>query len=331
MAAHLQDSSVNDGLRPSFFEVMGEPAAPATLSSRQGLVQRLTSVRRMSPEEAMGWCDAWEDHADRSGMRWALSPDGARYAAQAGSGIEVATLGGPPLHLTTDGGDSDPRWSPDGRWIAFWGMRVGVVGLYVVPGDGGQPALVGTDASSGGSDPWQPATNGGSRLAFVRDRAILTVKSDGSDPRELASRTTIAGAPRVPTTGDSTFQDRMVIGPDGPDRDIYRVSVGRTLGFTFENRTGDPWVVTLDEWDILAGDCRITAAGTIILAAYRPDAGSAPSAPATPPDFCLIPPHRSVSITIAESLRGPAEARVGRSGTDNAAAYPVIFDREGSE
>jgi len=51
---------------------MGErllPAAPLTLSNRLALVRSLTSVRRMSFEEATGWCDAWEEHAAASGMR----------------------------------------------------------------------------------------------------------------------------------------------------------------------------------------------------------------------------------------------------------------------
>jgi hypothetical protein len=50
---------------------MGEPLLPAarsTLSTRAGLARRLTAVRRMSLEAAIGWCDAWEEHAARSGM-----------------------------------------------------------------------------------------------------------------------------------------------------------------------------------------------------------------------------------------------------------------------
>ena len=45
------------------------PAVPSTLNSRQALVRGLTPVRRMSLEEATGWCDAWEEHAAASGMR----------------------------------------------------------------------------------------------------------------------------------------------------------------------------------------------------------------------------------------------------------------------
>lgn len=51
---------------------MGErllPATPSTLSSRQGLMRSLMSMRRMSSEEAMSWCDAWEEHAASREMR----------------------------------------------------------------------------------------------------------------------------------------------------------------------------------------------------------------------------------------------------------------------
>jgi hypothetical protein len=44
-------------------------AGPSTLRGRQELVRILVSLRRMSSEEAISWCDAWEEHAASRGMR----------------------------------------------------------------------------------------------------------------------------------------------------------------------------------------------------------------------------------------------------------------------
>jgi Tol biopolymer transport system component len=257
---------------------------------------------------------------------WTLSPDGARYATATESGIEVARLGESPVLLTTDAGDGSPTWSADGLWIAFWGRRAGAAGLYAVRADGGQPVLVGADAG-GVADPWQATQHG--RLAFVRDRAIVTVDRDGSDQRELVPRTAIAGPHRAPASGDSTFQDTMIISPEGPDRDIYRILVGPQLAFAIENRTDVPWVVTLEGFGIFAEECRVSGFGAVVLATYQEKTGRPRVAPATPPDYCLVPPHRTVSINKPESIRGHADVRVAKSVANVWTGYPVIFDLEG--
>ena len=50
---------------------MGERLLPATrslFSSRQALARILVSVRRMTLDEASGWCDEWEKYAASSGL-----------------------------------------------------------------------------------------------------------------------------------------------------------------------------------------------------------------------------------------------------------------------
>jgi hypothetical protein len=44
-------------------------AGPSPLRGRQELVRILISMRRMSSEEAMSWCAAWEEHAANREMR----------------------------------------------------------------------------------------------------------------------------------------------------------------------------------------------------------------------------------------------------------------------
>jgi hypothetical protein len=122
----------------------------------------------------------------------------------------------------------------------------------------------------------------------------------------------------------------MVIGPDGPDRDIYRVSVGSKLAFTFENRTDVPMTVLLEGFGISTGDCLPRGSRGVVIASYKERATTPLAAPATPPDNCLVPPHGSVSIDKYEALSGPATVIVMPSGGDYWAGYPVIFDLVGN-
>ncbi len=76
----------------------------------------------------------------------------------------VPVRGGEPARLTTsDGADYHPRWSPDGRSIAFVSTRGGSPQIYTIPVHGGEAARL-TDVSTGAHDPvWSPD---GARIAF---------------------------------------------------------------------------------------------------------------------------------------------------------------------
>ena len=65
-----------------------------------------------------------------------------------------------------------------------------------------------------------------------------------------------------------------------------------------------------------------------MLATYQEKTGRPRVAPATPPDYCLVPPHRTVSINKPESIRGHADVRVAKSVANVWTGYPVIFDLE---
>jgi dipeptidyl aminopeptidase/acylaminoacyl peptidase len=69
--------------------------------------------------------------------------------------------------LTTgEKSDTDPRWSPDGRTIAFVSDRGGSPQIWLIPRDGGEAVRL-TDVAAGVGDPlWVP---GGAQLAFTTD------------------------------------------------------------------------------------------------------------------------------------------------------------------
>jgi dipeptidyl aminopeptidase/acylaminoacyl peptidase len=79
--------------------------------------------------------------------------------------------------FTTGPRDSCPRWSPDGRWLAFIGEQDGRVQLFVAPLQGGAPRAV-TDHPSGVSGPvWSPDSR---RLAYVTRSGPWTSPADRS-------------------------------------------------------------------------------------------------------------------------------------------------------
>ncbi len=58
----------------------------------------------------------------------------------AGDIYEVSSQGGTARRLTSDPGlELFPRFSPDGKWIAFTGQYDGNFNVYVMPSEGGQP------------------------------------------------------------------------------------------------------------------------------------------------------------------------------------------------
>lgn len=119
---------------------------------------------------------------DITRIRWIsdpqISPDGRRVAFvvttlsaekdEYFSNIWVVdTAGGEPRRFTNGPKrDTAPRWSPDGRFLAFLSERdpKKKAQLYVMPADGGEPVCL-TDLKRGVSNPvWSPD---GTRIAFL--------------------------------------------------------------------------------------------------------------------------------------------------------------------
>jgi len=113
-----------------------------------------------------------------------LSPDGRRVAYVVSrtdeegnayrTAIWVAALDGseePRQFTSGERNDGSPRWSPDGRWLAFVSNREGddekksKGQLYVLPADGGEPRKLTDGKASVESLTWSPDS---SRIAFAR-------------------------------------------------------------------------------------------------------------------------------------------------------------------
>lgn len=89
--------------------------------------------------------------------------DGRLALVRGGSIWTVAPDGSDPVRLTATTGDGRPRWSPDGRRLAFTRVTGGTAHLWLMNADGSRQLQVSTLPGAGRAD-WSPD---GSSLAFV--------------------------------------------------------------------------------------------------------------------------------------------------------------------
>ena len=135
------------------------------------------------------------DEADDS--QPAISADGTRVAFRSernGGGVYVVpSMGGDEMLLAPRG--RDPRFSPDGHWIAYWEGREssdllpGTARVYVVPSGGGQARQIGSDLAAALYPVWSPEG----------DEVLVLGRAGGSGPSGGADWWTVplrAGAAR---------------------------------------------------------------------------------------------------------------------------------------
>jgi dipeptidyl aminopeptidase/acylaminoacyl peptidase len=143
-------------------------------------VYALTSVGdpRISPDGTLvayivNWIDR-EENGYRSAV-WVAPLDGSEEPTQLTSGTRS---------------DSSPRWSPDGRWLAFVSNRDGETEtahgeLYVLPANGGEPRRLTQGKEGVESIAWSPDST---RIAFarrVRDEAYEEEDDRRRPPRRF--------------------------------------------------------------------------------------------------------------------------------------------------
>src|SRR3984885_6581300 len=77
--------------------------------------------------------------------------------AFAGDLWSVSRSGGDAVRLTTGPGEkSNPRFSPDGKWIAFTGQYGGNSNVFVMPASGGTPRQITFDPGADDVEGWTP-------------------------------------------------------------------------------------------------------------------------------------------------------------------------------
>jgi serine/threonine-protein kinase len=150
------------------------------------------------------------------------TPDGKTLAftqRNPGTGMDVMTMsldgsekngwkpGQPKAFLNTQFFETDPEFSPDGRWIAYISNESGTNEIYVrpFPGPGGK-----TQISTGGGSLPQWSRNGKELyyIASTRDKIMAVTYSAIGDSFR-------AEKPRIWSTGQISERGAYVPGPDG--------------------------------------------------------------------------------------------------------------------
>ncbi|MFP5379185.1 MAG: TolC family protein [Vicinamibacteria bacterium] len=130
----------------------------------------------------------------------------------------VPVDGGTPVRLTaTDQSASSPRWSPDGRYLAFLSDRSRPSQVWLLPLDGGE-AFRATDVKGGvGSYAWAP------------DSRRLVVVSQDPDP-DAPDGPRAPGAPEpAPPPIDIALADDVTPGSLQARPDLQRAAAGESL------------------------------------------------------------------------------------------------------
>jgi Tol biopolymer transport system component len=192
----------------------------------------------------------------------ALAVPGAAPAAYPGANGEIAftsTQDGGARHIfaaTASGlldltgassraGDTQPKFSPDGRELLFTRLAPGLPNseIFVMAANGSQPTRLTNTATGNGDATWSPD---GTQIAFVSERDnevpnIFIMRADGTDVRQIthdtAGKSELAWSPR----GDRIAFVRVPAG--GGDRDIYSV---KTNGSALTDLSNDPTNFDLD-------------------------------------------------------------------------------------
>ncbi len=126
----------------------------------------------------------------------------------------VERAGGTARRLTSFQGQAlNPRFSPDGKWIAFSGEYAGNLDVYVIAAEGGEPKRLTWHT---GADTVQGWTHDGSAIVFASSRATWA-----PSPAPRFWTVPSAGGVETPMALPRAFQGR--ISPDG-SRIAYRVN-----------------------------------------------------------------------------------------------------------
>jgi tricorn protease len=102
----------------------------------------------------------------------------------------VPREGGSAVRLTTGPGlETDPHFSPDGKWIAFTGEYEGNVDVYVMPASGGQPRRLthhpGLDRAMGWTPDSKRVLFQSTRNSYSRFTRLFTIPVEGGPAEEV--------------------------------------------------------------------------------------------------------------------------------------------------
>jgi len=150
------------------FNARGAAVLAAVVVGALGLGGAVSAqgLRRLEPESLLTWKWAGDPQVAPDGRRVAYvlvgsAEEGSKYA---GDIWAVSTAGGEARPLVTHpANDRSPRWSPDGRYLAFLSNRSGKSQVWILEAEG-EPWQLTDSVTDVGGFVWSPD---GTRIAFT--------------------------------------------------------------------------------------------------------------------------------------------------------------------
>lgn len=107
----------------------------------------------------------------------------------------MSTGGGEPIQITRGGKDSSPKWSPDGRQIAFMSARNGAPQIYLLPvqGMGGEARQLTSHERGAMAPAWSPD---GKQIAYLSRLNEDEMKREDSDEKDPPPKDKLEGKHR---------------------------------------------------------------------------------------------------------------------------------------
>src|SRR5262245_50650075 len=201
-----------------------------------------------------------------------VSPQGDEILFDLLGDIYVIPMTGGEAKALTEGipWDEQPRFSPDGQWIAFTSDRAGGDNIWIMKRDGSSPKQVTKENFRLLNSPsWEP---GGDYI--VARKHFTSTRSAGAGEMWLYHRTGGEGLPMTKRPNDQKDAGEPVFSPDG--RYLY-YSQDVTPGSRFEyNKDPNKQIYVIQRLDRETGDTEefVTGAGGSIRPTPSPDGKS---------------------------------------------------------
>src|SRR6266576_576641 len=165
------------------------------------------------------------------------------------TGLGMKSTFAKPRKLTAGDKDSDPRWSPDGKWIAFTAKRKDDAEpqVYLIAPDGGEATRLTSVATGASALKWFPDSK---RIAFV-SWVWPDLATEALQGKRMKERKDAKVKAHLTERAEYRFWDHWLTDGREPHLLVCDIATGRARDVLSRARVAlQPWEPTSDHYDI---------------------------------------------------------------------------------